>query len=278
MIMHAPPAGAHPTDSTGHLANKNIHGFLPRLQDSSQNRRKTSARIAESRGYTYSRHRNGARGARHQKAGRLGSRNYFRKKRRVQRRWVDTDPRGIDNDPTVAWSGRALPGAGEDASTPSALKTPFRTRERPGVGSTEALRTGCFCKTMRWTREMDDTVSALRVNLKNYFCQPPRHPTEPSTLEAALSYARKGWQVLPLHSIRPDGGCTCGNPGCGSPGKHPRTQHGVKDATTDEKLIRTWWSRWPDANVGVATGPASGIWWSFDVDPRHDGRRIPGRA
>jgi hypothetical protein len=67
-----------------------------------------------------------------------------------------------------------------------------------------------------------------------------------------------------------DGQCSCGDPACTSPGKHPRTEHGVKDATTDEATIRGWWDRWPDANVGIATGRASGL-VVVDVDPRNGG-------
>jgi P4 family phage/plasmid primase-like protien len=59
---------------------------------------------------------------------------------------------------------------------------------------------------------------------------------------------------------------------CTRPGKHPRTQNGVKDATNDKKLIEQWWRQWPDANIGVATGKVSNI-IVVDVDPRHDGRK-----
>lgn len=89
-------------------------------------------------------------------------------------------------------------------------------------------------------------------------------------LDAALSYAARGWSVLPLHSVTPEGKCTCGNSNCSSAGKHPRTVNGLKDATTDETTIMEWWTRWPDANVGVATGPSSGI-IAIDIDPRHEG-------
>jgi Bifunctional DNA primase/polymerase, N-terminal/Primase C terminal 1 (PriCT-1) len=89
-------------------------------------------------------------------------------------------------------------------------------------------------------------------------------------LEAALSYAEKNcWKVLPLHSIRPGGECTCGNDECDRKGKHPRTQHGLKDASRDPEQIRKWWSTWPDANVGVATGEDSGI-FVLDVDDKRD--------
>ncbi|QBS38740.1 DNA primase (plasmid) [Thermaerobacter sp. FW80] len=86
--------------------------------------------------------------------------------------------------------------------------------------------------------------------------------------KAALFYAeRLGWAVFPVHSIR-GGRCTCGNPSCDSPGKHPVARlapHGVKDATKDPDIIRRWWTRAPWANVAVATGAASGF-IVLDVD------------
>jgi len=57
-----------------------------------------------------------------------------------------------------------------------------------------------------------------------------------------------GWPVL---AVKPHG-------------KLPLTPHGVKDATTDERTILHWFDRWPDANVGVATGaPGPSV---LDVD------------
>ncbi|HEX9117395.1 MAG TPA: phage/plasmid primase, P4 family [Anaerolineae bacterium] len=81
-------------------------------------------------------------------------------------------------------------------------------------------------------------------------------------LEAALAYAGRGWAVFPLWWPRPDGACACGDPGCTSCGKHPLgacAPHGMKDATTDPETIRTWWRRFPEANVAIATGQASGL-------------------
>jgi hypothetical protein len=49
---------------------------------------------------------------------------------------------------------------------------------------------------------------------------------------------------------------------CSSPGKHPRTLHGPKDATADETTIREWWRKCPDANIGVALDK----WIVIDVD------------
>src|SRR5690349_1181902 len=79
----------------------------------------------------------------------------------------------------------------------------------------------------------------------------------------ALFYADLGMAVFPCHSIR-QGLCSCGKV-CKKPGKHPRTPNGFKDATTDPEVIRQWWEKRPDANIGVRTGRESGI-WVLDVD------------
>jgi hypothetical protein len=87
---------------------------------------------------------------------------------------------------------------------------------------------------------------------------------------AARYYASTySWAVFPLHSAR-NGRCGCARPDCGNIGKHPRTEHGFKNATTDEKQIEMWWALAPDANVGIATGRVSGI-VVVDVDPRNGG-------
>ena len=73
-------------------------------------------------------------------------------------------------------------------------------------------------------------------------------------LRAALKYASEaGWAVFPLHNPV-SGGCSCGRPDCQSPGKHPRTPNGFKDATSDPEQIEAWWREYPDANVGIPTG------------------------
>ena len=125
-------------------------------------------------------------------------------------------------------------------------------------------------------------------------------------VSAHVYASRLGWRVAPCHwpiqrdgqtvctcihkpdredpskcscgHVRGIGGqCSCGREDCvvrclGVPcqriGKHPRTSHGLKDATTDSETIREWARRWPDANVLVATGEESGI-VVFDLD-RHD--------
>ena len=84
---------------------------------------------------------------------------------------------------------------------------------------------------------------------------------------AALDYARRGWPVFPCHA--PAGpGCSCGRADCQSPAKHPRTRHGLLDASTDEAVVRRWWRRWPAANVGLRTGAGLVV---VDIDPAHGG-------
>lgn len=88
-------------------------------------------------------------------------------------------------------------------------------------------------------------------------------------LNDALDYAARGWHIVPLHTpIK--GRCTCGYANCPYIGKHPRTEHGVHDATTDANQIKEWFEMWPNANVGIATGARSGF-DALDIDPRHGG-------
>lgn len=61
----------------------------------------------------------------------------------------------------------------------------------------------------------------------------------PSILAAALWYAEQGLKVFPLQ------------PRAKIP--HPGTR-GFKDATDDADVIRAWWERMPNSNLGLATG------------------------
>jgi putative DNA primase/helicase len=90
-------------------------------------------------------------------------------------------------------------------------------------------------------------------------------------LHVALSYSRDlEWAVFPCFEITATGACACGSRDCRSPGKHPRTDHGHREATTDEAVVREWWSRRPSSNIGIATGSVSGF-DVLDIDPRHGG-------
>src|SRR5437660_7121675 len=70
---------------------------------------------------------------------------------------------------------------------------------------------------------------------------------------------------MPLWWPLRTGACACGQPDCSNPGKHPLVRHGLHAATTDLQRIRRWWTRWPQANVGIRTGAASGL-LVVDVD------------
>jgi hypothetical protein len=103
--------------------------------------------------------------------------------------------------------------------------------------------------------------------------------------DAALGYAARGIPVLPLHYPLPHHrdfqvltgdqqlaspvvrtSCSCRDPGCGQPAKHPLgslVPHGVKDATTNRARVLAWWTQRPQANIGLATGHAFDV---LDVD------------
>jgi Bifunctional DNA primase/polymerase, N-terminal len=87
----------------------------------------------------------------------------------------------------------------------------------------------------------------------------------PNLPAAAMRYAALGWPVLPLHTPDHERPCSCWRAGCPTPGKHPRTRHGLRDASADEAQVQAWWATWPNANVGVITGDLVVI----DVDGTH---------
>lgn len=105
----------------------------------------------------------------------------------------------------------------------------------------------------------------------------PAMAGEPSPLlitdryEAALLYTTKyEWAVLPIHTWH-KGNCTCGNPKCDRPAKHPLPARGVHAATKNLDAVTKWWTRlrgYP--NVGVATGTISNI-FSLDADLKSGG-------
>lgn len=67
--------------------------------------------------------------------------------------------------------------------------------------------------------------------------------------KVAAKYAASGFKVLPLWPKK----------------KTPMTKNGLKDASSDPELVANWWTKNPDANIGIATGKESGV-TVLDVD------------
>jgi Bifunctional DNA primase/polymerase, N-terminal/Protein of unknown function (DUF3987) len=88
---------------------------------------------------------------------------------------------------------------------------------------------------------------------------------QPLCLKAALDYAKRDFSVILLNGIV-DGRCTCGKPDCTSPGKHPigKWKEAQTERATPEQLEEAF-HRNPHANVGIVTGPISGL-AVIDVD------------
>src|SRR5664279_2097042 len=70
-------------------------------------------------------------------------------------------------------------------------------------------------------------------------------------IEAALSYAARKWHVFPVRGKRP---CITG---------------WQKYATANPETNEDLWRKFPDANIGIATGPSRLV--VLDVDNKHDG-------
>jgi hypothetical protein len=79
-------------------------------------------------------------------------------------------------------------------------------------------------------------------------------PFTASHLDAAVTYAQRGWRVFPLapKSKVPLVPKTSGGNGC-------------HDGTTDLTKVRAWWTEHPNAGIGLHCGPGSGV-VVLDVD------------
>lgn len=82
--------------------------------------------------------------------------------------------------------------------------------------------------------------------------------TAPHLPTAALTLAGAGVPVFP----------------CVPGGKQPLTSRGFHDASADSAQVTAWWRRWPDANLALPTGGASGL-DVVDVDVHSGGNGYP---
>jgi hypothetical protein len=99
-------------------------------------------------------------------------------------------------------------------------------------------------------------VRRLRTVVGMNFSPPPSKSSDrwsPNLLRqlAAARHLPSAANVLAAHGV-PVFPCTPG-------GKRPLTAHGFLEASTDPATVGSWWDRWPDANIGVPTGPVSGV-------------------
>lgn len=72
--------------------------------------------------------------------------------------------------------------------------------------------------------------------------------------QAAVEYINMGLAVFPIKYKD----------------KIPLTRNGCKDATTDAAIVKAWWQKYPNANVGIATGLKSGGLFVIDLDIDED--------
>jgi len=63
-------------------------------------------------------------------------------------------------------------------------------------------------------------------------------------------HTKRGWAIFPCN------------------GKIPLTSHGYKDASADPIIIKGWLEKYPDANIGIATGKVSDI-FVVDIDVKN---------
>jgi hypothetical protein len=91
-------------------------------------------------------------------------------------------------------------------------------------------------------------------------------------LAAALAYLRRGWSVVPVCPPDHVGVGRWHARRCASPGKAPLVAWAAfQERPPSEALIEAWWAAWPNANVGLVLGPASGL-VGIDIDGPEGGR------
>lgn len=85
-------------------------------------------------------------------------------------------------------------------------------------------------------------------------------------LTEALSYARRGWYVFPCRE-KPGNPFSRNGEMITPTEKQPYVTKGLNDATLDEDQIVAWWTKWPNAMIGVNAGK-SGL-FVVDIDKKH---------
>lgn len=82
---------------------------------------------------------------------------------------------------------------------------------------------------------------------------------QPTMLDYALDYLARGWPVFPVCRPIREGRCEQ-HGACKNAGKHPLVGWEPYQSRLPTRAdITAWWTRWPTANVGMATGALSGV-------------------
>jgi uncharacterized protein len=126
------------------------------------------------------------------------------------------------------------------------------------------------CGRVYWRGSHYDRMRVIVEDIRNDNGTAAQPRSRQSSASAALAASERGWSVVPMHTPT-HGRCSCGDPSCAAPGKHPRVAWDrlTRSAATRAEVAQ-WWQRWPEANLGVVTGAVSGL-VVLDVDPRHGG-------
>lgn len=108
-------------------------------------------------------------------------------------------------------------------------------------------------------------------------------------LDLALSYAARSWPVFPARAreeVDPHTGEILAP-------KTPYPSNGLRGATLNERIIREWWTRTPDAMVAIPTGAKTGVFvldldrkpgigdghdWLYDMEAEHGALPDTARA
>lgn len=91
-------------------------------------------------------------------------------------------------------------------------------------------------------------------------------PKTKTPLEVALDYAAQGWPVFPCRHVDEEVIDTnTGEIEVRAKAKAPLTHNGFKSATADRQAVTAFWSRFPNAMIGIPTGEPIGA-FVVDID------------
>lgn len=91
-----------------------------------------------------------------------------------------------------------------------------------------------------------------------------------SMLDHALKYIQRGKFIVPLCWPTIDGNCACGRGHTGKDvGKAPLLGSGWQNLRSAETDVRSWWQRWPNANIGILLEPSGLL--VLDIDSEAGG-------